>query len=374
MAKQEEIALTEAEYQLLQNLVIDATVEDYKENINYSELKMAAQRFIDTYTMLDQQQNAISKSFIRNIVFKENYHIQNMQGGKGAYLLRAKYLAAFQFQAAINKFLGEVPSEALYVYEDAEGNLQTFKMSMTELAARTTAEGRLSMSLSQLTAESRESFENQKELDLEQMQHYNTALCAYKGTVARLNRFYEEANKGKSKKERINQGGLLMWRLSKDWIVARVSNKGDLKEAYAQAIMAEHKRKCLCSIDTGNPEFYSHNLISQFYYNYIYNVTNKPAIVEEDIVTGTVQYAVKGNKAEMPALKQYLDTANALLDKSDKAKDLSNSAALKTWIQGQFPQDVHRNAITTSFKNTEKINEEAIIQKLQGTGYTITNK
>ena len=61
------------------------------------------------------------------------------------------------------------------------------------------------------------------------------AAAAYRGVEARLDRFYEKYGTGQ------RQGGLLMWKLNGEWILARITNLGDVKEAYQRALMLRER-------------------------------------------------------------------------------------------------------------------------------------
>lgn len=217
-------------------------------------------------------------------------------------------------------------------------------MNMSELAKRADKHGRLRLSLSNLKSGDRKSLETESEIPLE---HVAQARAAYLGTIYRLSQYFEQRGENSRKTQRSN--GILMWKLGKQWVFARVLNKGDVKEAYAAALLSKHKtiNDKLYNIEQGEPKSYSHELISAFYHNYIYNVTNAPAIQEEDIVGDYKQYGVKSHAASLPGLKQYLDTADWILQTSGAfTKD-----DLKNFFNEHFSKAAHRNNVIAITEN-----------------------
>ena len=94
--------------------------------------------------------------------------------------------------------------------------------------------------------------------------------------------------------------------------------------------MAKHENDLVTSV-TGKSPFYNHELVGQFFQNYIWNVTNKPAILEEDVVGENSQWAVKSYNASMPSLKQYITAAKAII-KADP-KDVYDAETLKALLE-----------------------------------------
>lgn len=339
--------LSNSDVSLVVEMLQQATQEEISESmqIDWQNLQMHAQRFVKAYDELEKNEALQKKAFLKNLINnpENSIYIKKMRGGDAAYFMRAKYLLAFDFDEKMTKFLGELPKEALYVYE-GQGSLQTFKMPLKELAKYVNKEGRLNLSLSQLTAESRKSIEDSKEGEIS-IDHIAKVQAAYAGANNRLNRYYEKVGLSGSKA----QGGLLMWKAGRDWQLARVTNRGDLKEAYASALMSEHKSNLdyLANIAMGGPAYYEHALIGTFFTGYIHNVTNKPAIVEEDIITDKMQYSVKSARASMPTIRQYVQTARWIAQQTS----ILTAEELKGYVQSNFSQDTHRNAIIATTKN-----------------------
>ena len=339
-----------------------AATEEMDENIKISfiELKQAAINFLRAYNILSTNEDMFNRNYLKTLIngdpTNKNF-IKGLRGSKQAFFLRSKYLLAFKFDKALNKFLEEIPKSILYVYDDGQGNVSTYKMSMTELAKRATKEGRINVSLNQLQSEHRQSLEESGELiDAE---HVKKAQSAYSGATSRLNRFYEKA--GYEQK----QGGLLMWKLGKEWTVARVSNAGDLKEAYVAALMTEHKSNMDYLLDNsiGSPAYYDENLIAEFFKSHIQKVTNKAAIIEEDIITEQMQYGVKSAKAQMPSLQQYISVAEFI----SKQNTILSQDMIRSTINNMYSQNTARNKILGTINNLgeKTLNELLEIQNLE---------
>lgn len=349
-------------------LLKEAAAEDYlaKQKVSWTKLKNAAQQFEMAYKQLDENAAMYSRNLLRQAINNPDSptYIKNLRGSHAAYLLRAKYLLAFNFDRYLTMFLDELPKEALYVYEE-EGQLTTYNMSMQSLAKYADKEGRLRLSKNQLMQESQKG-ERVIENRFPQ-EHIAKAQAAYQGTVARLNEYYDAANVTNDSER---QGGILMWKTSHDWELSRVLNKGDIKEAYAAFLLTEHQSQydVLANDNSGTPKYYDDTMIANFYKNYIFNVTNKAAIVEEDIITSTFQYGVKSEAAPMPSLNQYLTTARWI----KKQKSPLTKEEVKLHINQTFPQDVHRNKIIESIDSLSDKEIEAML-KAQKNIISVTN-
>ena len=137
-----------------------------------------------------------------------------------------------------------------------------------------------------------------------------------------------------------------MWKEQREWIVARVLNKGDLREAYAAALLLKHQSNLdkLCGINRGVPDFYSHELVKVFFNNHISKVSNAAAIQEEDIIM-----ADKSFRAVLPSLNQYYDAAkwivsNQQAGKEELEKELRKGGeAFRNKILGTINQEIDDN-------------------------------
>lgn len=333
---------------MLKEATNDATYEATE--LSWLQLKNSAKNFLKASEQLTNNYYNYEKSVWKSLINNnsDSNFIQGMRGSKEAYFQRAQYLLAFSFDAKLTAYLQELPKKALYVYTDSTGAVSTYELSMAELAKYANKHGRLNISANQLNKRGEMPLEKTGLFDTH---HIAAAQAAYKGTAARLNQFYKKAGLSGGKA----QGGLLMWKLSGEWNIARVTNFGDIKEAYTSALMTKHKSDLdkLCNTDIGSPKFYSHELISTFFNNYIYNVTNKAAIVEEDVITQQVQYSVKSARSELPTLSQYISVAELIV----KSKSLLSQSELKKLINEKFPYDIHRNKVLL---HGERITQKAM--------------
>lgn len=350
--------LNAQELSALEQALKDATSEEASRDINidWSKLHAAAITFLTNYENLRRAQNHAQLKNIQTLINSPettNYVAMRRQS-QDAYYTKAKYLLAFEFDRVLNVFLGGLPKEAVYVFEDKKtGNISTYKMSMTELAKHANASGRLFIGInklkratskkSSLQREERQSVEMGDGLNTE---HVLKAQAAYKGVTARLNRYFEkkrESLSGDAASKMQRQSGILMWKLSKDWTLARVLNQGDLKEAYAAALLAKHatQEDKIQRSPVGKPDYYSHELISTFYNSYVTGVTNQAAITGEDIIGDTNQYGVKSIGANLPGLNQYLDTANWIKSQNS----ITTPTELRSWLDENFQEGAVRNQI-----------------------------
>ena len=309
-------------------------------------LKIQAANFIQAYNSLLLQETQLDQKYLKSIINNpENIaHIKNLRGSQKAFIIRSKYLLAFNFDRYLTNFLGELPKEAIYVFEDSSG-VSSYKMSLIELAKRATSEGRLKVSKNQLTKDNRKSLEELEKDEELPNEHIIKAQAAYAAVNARLGRYYEKMGQSGA----AAQGGLLMWKMNHSWTIARVNNKGDLKEAYVAALMAKHQSKLdkLMSVAPGAPAFYSDEIVATFFNNYVYNVTNKAAISGEDIITSSGQYSIKSAGAEMPSLRQYISVAEWIISQ----ERLFSPEEVKNYINQEFSADTHRNIIIDKIDN-----------------------
>ena len=326
----------------------EATIEEEEEKnaVNWNQLKKSARYFLRSYNILETQGEQLNAQMLRSIInLKDSLNVNYLNGLRGklpAYIIRSKYLLAFKFDKDLTAFLNNAPKSTLYVFEDDNGNLSTFEMPMSELARRISGQERIKMTINQLTAENKKSIEQAKEKEKGWKDHVAQASAAYQGTINRLSYYYAAVNRTGNEQK----GGLLMYKISQEWTVARILNKGDIKEAYASVIMTEHQKNLsnndpLCSVNKGAPPEYSEQLIASFHQNYIEKVTNQAAIVAEDIVAGNRQYAVKAENSGTPGLLQYLTVAIWIANQSNTMK----RNEVQKYIEEAYPQDAARNII-----------------------------
>lgn len=265
---------------------------------------------------------------------------------------------AFIFDDKLSSFLygkNNFPKKAIFVFEDSSHTLFSYEMSTEKLLEKVNKEERIKVGVSKksldptgdMSIEVRKSKENQ---DWEKRVHM--ARTAYKAAYNRLDAYYEAKEEayeqgklgeikynektGKIKKLQ-RQAGILLWKKHKEWEHIQITNAGDLKEGYTSMIFDNHL-KILENL--GKPKYYSHQLIDT-YVSYIQNVTNMAAILQEDLVTGNAQYAIKTLKAELPSFNQYLFAANVIIN--DFGKNQFYKKRIAAEIANEYNMDASRN-------------------------------
>lgn len=351
--------ISQNDLKTIETLLKEATASEGQQvtQVSWQQLQSAANNFLSGLRALEVNEKMLDKEYLKNLINNPESasYIKGLRGSQKAYFIRAKYMMAFNFDRYLTQFLGELPKEAVYVFEGG-GQVQSYKMSMMELAKRANAEGRLRVSKSQLTADNRQALENIDETGIPD-EHIEKAQAAYMAVNARLNRYYEKTGQSGSSA----QGGLLMWKMNSEWSIARVSNKGDLKEAYVAALMARHKSNLdkMMGTAVGAPEFYADSLVQTFFENYVHNVTNKAAIAGEDVVTDEGQYSIKSAGAQMPSLQQYINVAKWI----QVRPGLFTAAEIKGFIEQEYSADAIRNIIVHTTKN---LGDKVVKELMQG--------
>lgn len=351
--------ITKEEADNINKMLIEATSENYEHDIlpTWEDLRISAINFLNAYNklgLLEQQNDKKVIDSVMQDVPTNNATFSLKQIKDAAFFTRAKYVLAFSFDEQVKKFRGQVPTSAVYVHYDSNGQkLSSYTMPLTKLALLANKEGRLNLNPSRLKKENAEQLERDKE-NFPNQDHLKEAQSAYMGTKSRLMQFYNKS--GVEWWHRKN--GLLMWKESHKWIIANVTSFGDMKEGYIAALMTNHSAKvdAMYNHEIGNPSYYDHDLIRIFFKNYIQKVTNKAAIVEEDVVTSDRQYAVKSAGASLPSMNQYLKVADWVSKRTMPftAEELENE------INELYPMDAERNKIigevnSISVKSLRKI-------------------
>ena len=340
--------------QLIQEASIGAIQEDTK--VDWKILKNYAQDFLFGYNSLEEHEDMYTQQMLKQVVLADPNvvpYINKITGNQQAFLTRSKYLLATQFDEYLNKFREALPSEVVYVQSSSDGVISgSYAISMRELILNADKHGRLTISNARLKDGERKALEERQDLFPEE--HIKEAGMAYNGTINRLQRFYEVTKKSGN----AAQGGIIMWKENKEWILGQVTNKGDIKEAYIGFLMSQHENN-LCKSAGGNPPYYSHPFIGSFFDNYISNVTNLSAVVEEDIVTNVMQYGIKSKKSQLPSINQYLEVAKWIVSQDGYL----TKEDVEHWIRDvKFTQDTVRNIRLSWTQLAEKYGEDAIAQ------------
>ena len=349
--------IADSDINFIYDMIMNATVQDTSQiiSVSWQQLQIKASNFIEAYNKLKIQEYIENKSLLSKLKQSLGNNSKFLTETDGIKVKRMQYALAFQFDNYLTAFLGELPKKALYIIEGKNG-LETYELSLLSLA-KAVSGGKLDLSKSFLEAESLKVIEEQQKTDKNFKEHLDQVSRAYSGASARLNRSYEVLGTTGGR-------GFLMWKIGSYWNIARVANKGDLKEAYIAALMIEHQSTYdhLYGISPGNPPYQSHELIDAFYNWHIGLIDNTPAIINEDVITQNLQYAVKSVGASLPAISQYVKTANYI---KSRATPLSASE-LKSWMEFEGPgkgKGVLRNKVLKVAEETAEWGYNDIVKE-----------
>ena len=145
-----------------------------------------------------------------------------------------------------------------------------------------------------------------------------------------------------------------------------------MKEGYVAALLTHHQSNidAMYKHAIGQPAYYDHDLIRIFFENFIAKVTNKAAIVEEDIVTADKQYAVKSTGASLPSIDQYLKTAQMIISQSS-SMDIDQ---INKKIEEMYPMDAERNKIMGEVNSIADLQTAEFLSDIQKTALTTIYK
>lgn len=332
-----------------------ATIENLSKDaeISLMQLKKQASIFLSSIKTLDKDYSSFTKATLNKIIKSQpeaSLYLNNTQMTKERVYTQSLYMLAFRFDEFLSRFRKEDERKVLYVFEDANGKLESYEMNYKELVLNADKTGRINnISKKRLTSNNRTSIESQGIIS---NSHIEGAQIAYNAVKNRLDRYFESHSGQK-------QNGILMWKEGKKWVLGNVLNTGDLKEAYTAFLFSEHDNNLskIAENNPGNPKYYNHEMVSEFYNNYINKVTNRPAIVEEDVITTNKQYGIKGKKASLPSLQQYIDVASIIL------RGEINEKNIEQVIKNNFNQNSARNisvSVENNFRGLEKMTSEQL--------------
>ena len=266
---------------------------------------------------------------------------------------RLQYAAAFSYGRYIHNILGLPLAKAIVVF-DIEGTEQenggasdvfakeiflsdliksagssgTFHIeALNNLAYREGQEGDKKVLKAFETLEEKLKEEYEKRGEQDQIdEHINRVKTAYNYIVKNT----KKTKRSKHFYVRLpNQRG---------WGTYTFLNYGDLKEAYAAALIANHIGKNTpidYSVDKNEvdplcqAEKVESTLAAIFFNKYVTQVNNKGALLGEDIVAyhRDLQYAVKATNAHLPSLNQYIDFAKDVCSNKIASKDMITKMA-----------------------------------------------
>lgn len=302
------------------NLNVDNIMEDsikavqtgYKESIKitWPMLRAAAVRFLSDIAKLNREAHR-QQSMLLTIPDSDSAFLSTPIWSKHEFM-KQKYKLAFAFDDKVTQFRKLAPKQAIFVYY-SHNRIASYVLPLESLInlvdPRT---GQMTgVTISQLQAEGGQKIEEAKN-DFPNQEHIKHVKAAYLGVKNRIWQFTKRAKDAKMQANTDNTA-LLMWKeQGRFWRVATVTGYGDAKEAYVNALLQKHENDLLCSNPIGTPDFYDHGLIRDFFLGFIQQVGPTPAVVEEDVITENGQYAVKGDRASLPGLDQYLQVARLI--------------------------------------------------------------
>lgn len=345
-----------AEYSGLENIskeLIDLLSDEAVNSYDFDKLRKDAINFLRVYEKEQLKINNANNLIAQNKELMKQFPDQASQCLRiikeqrpiRTFSLREIYKYAFIFEEELNSFLygDKFPRSGLYVFENPKTHeLTTYEISMAEMAQRITYEGKIILSKRMLENFNKETgrliMEDRQKNENEQYR-VEMARAAYIGSSNRLDVYYNKVanHSGESTQK---QGGLLGWKTGSRWRFMRVTNAGDMKEAYVSMMFDIHLKK----MGIGGAPYYSHELIETYALNYLSKVDNLPAILEEDVISLSdgIQYGIKSKKASMPSLGQYITAAEivkkAFSDKTVVRKKIAEEIA-KTYGQ-RIPRNI----------------------------------
>ena len=335
----------------LQNDMQENMPKSIVDNDIYQTLYNAANEFYNNIIKLNQTSvqslNAFSKNNIGSIT--TGYKARTIR-------LRLAYLSAFKFAEYVHQYLGQPLSKALVVLDGDDGKPYTVELSLVELVKVAGSAGHFHQEWIQAIIESSQT-DAKRRLSIEanlqnQDEHLKLLQTAYLYVQENMKYVQQTKTKIKEGKEVKVTGGqyyIKLYNEHNEWRTYNIINKGDLKEAYAAALMRQHQTKIrgldsICQTNNRNEV----NLASTFFHNYIAQVDNKQALLGEDIMLDDIQYAVKATNAQLPSLAQYVRAAQAILASKDN---------LQQGIEDYFNKEVNKKVALRN-KLVETVTED----------------
>lgn len=324
----------------LQKDLEDSLQTDLPKNLikDAQELQKQANIFYETLLKLAKTKNNYLTALTTLGSVSEGYKART-------YRLRLAYLAAFKFAKYIHNYLGLPPAEALVVFENDDGKPYTIKMSLIDLVKSAGSAGHLHSEWLQTVSKETDSLEIEMQKSLGQ----NHVIALQKAYQIVSNKMKDGVQETKG-----NTYIRLRKPNSNKWSTYNIINKGDLKEAYATALFQEHTEKMRCLLcDTKKEE----DLAYIFFRNYVMKVDSKEALLGEDIILKTIQYAVKAENAQLPSLAQYIRAAQGIrnlkkneLEDGIKAFFEKENKNFKGSVRNKYRKSVPE-AVKKAFKN-----------------------
>lgn len=336
--------------------VINEVDSKLTETVSIDDLKTQSKIFLQRIKEINllTEKTIKNKSFSKSGLTKsinENTKLQTIQ-------IRLWYAAAFSYSRYIHKILGLPLAKAIVVFDvkgteqESGGASDVFakEIFLSDLIKSAGSSGKFHMralnslaykdgqeedkkvkkafeTLEEKLKEECKTEEEQDQID----KHINNVKTAYKYIVE------------KTKKTKRSKHFYVRLPNQRGWGTYTFLNYGDLKEAYAAALIANHLGKNmsieqpidkneidpLCQAENPKPE----TLAAIFFNKYVTQVDNKGALLGEDIVAQhrNLQYAIKATNASLPSLKQYIDFANNIKDLDEGSIEATIGSMKESW-------------------------------------------
>ena len=343
------------------NLIAEVTSNKFEEidqKVDYDLLINEAKTFLSALYTLETQKELFKQNTLKYLALrKDPYATEETLTKEERFeqgILQQEYQLALHFEKFLDNWRGK-KKERIGVYVDIDsdtGMPSSYEIPMTEMVDYANKEGGLSLSFKRLTKNDRSSIEDSGLIPKARIE---LARKAYEGVYNRVEQYYKAAGITDRKKS----AGILLWKDGSIWEAAKVLNYGDLGEAYISFLL-DKRSNALTGIPAGRAPYRSHELIKNFYYNYIYNVTNMSAIIQEDVITKDKELAVKTIGSNLPSFQQYVDAALLIVRDSTFAKSKRyTKKEFEEELKRKFPQDAERNLKATINSKVKK----ALIEK-----------
>ena len=325
---------------------------ELSEKVTIKELRIQSKTFLDRIGKIDslKQLNNFDAGWFSDSLgsTNKNTQLQTIQ-------LRLKYAAAFSYSRYIHKILGLPLAKAIVVFDvngaeqknggagdvfakeiflsnliKSAGSSGKFHIAaLNSLAYKEVSQGDKKVLQAFETLEEQLKNEYKKENQQQQNEienHINKVKMAY-------NYIATKSKEKKGSKKGSKQFYVRLPKQEGGWGTYTFLNYGDLKEAYAAALIEQHINNSavdpLCQTKNIKPRF----LAAIFFNKYVTQIDNKSALLGEDIIAmhRRVQYAVKATNAHLPSLQQYIDFAKDVLDSNKNLTEDDINKMANSW-------------------------------------------
>lgn len=302
----------------------------YDIKISAKELQLQAKTFLNQINKLIDQSEDFDKQMIGKIIEGKNDEITTYWKTKDKNFkkinLQQQYLLIYNFEKYLDIFRDAVERKMVYVETTKDEHIVgSHILDMRDLILSIDERGYFSetslLGYKKIGNRKSDFLENDSQLLNER--HVEEAKIAFEAIRNRLERYYELNNKTFTKdpknksKNYVKTYGILLWKEKNNtWQARRVINYGDVRESYVNFLFSHHESN-LCKIiqkRPGNPLYYNHELVKEFFENYIKEVDSVGSLVHEDIVLNNAQYGIKSKGAHMPQINQYIRIAKSICE------------------------------------------------------------